>query len=125
MLSEYKAYSAKISVDEELDVFHGQVLGISDVVTFQGRTPEELARAFHESVDDYLAFCRERGDNPDKPYSGRFVLRITPELHREVSVAAKQSDVSMNEWIVRILEHALEGAISTACPAGAERATPD
>ena len=103
MLASYKGYSAKTDIDEELGVFHGEVLGISDVVTFQGKTPEELTKAFQGSVDDYLAFCKERGEKPDKPYSGRFVLRVPPELHRAVDLAAGMANKSMNAWIGEVL----------------------
>jgi predicted HicB family RNase H-like nuclease len=104
MIRDYKGYSAKVSVDEEKDILYGQVLGIVDVVTFEGTTVEELVEAFHESVDDYLAYCRERGEEPDKPYSGRFVLRMKPELHRKVAMAAQKNDMSMNDWIVSTVE---------------------
>lgn len=107
-MKDYKGYSAKITLDEERGIFYGEIAGITDVVTFQGRTPEDLARAFHESVDDYLEFCKERGEKADKPNSGRFVVRITPELHRRVALAAKSSDRSMNEWITAILKRAAE-----------------
>jgi predicted HicB family RNase H-like nuclease len=107
MMKPYKGYAAKVTVDEDLRVFHGEVLGIADVVTFQAASFDDLAAAFHESVDDYLAFCQERGEAPDKPYSGRFVLRVAPELHRQASLAAKQADMSLNEWIILVLERAL------------------
>ena len=108
-MKDYKGYSAKISLDEEQDLFHGEVEGITDVVTFEGKSPEELTSAFHDSVDDYLAFCEELEEQPDKPYSGRFVLRLSPELHQRVAIAAKKADVSMNEWIVSLVEERLEG----------------
>jgi predicted HicB family RNase H-like nuclease len=106
-MRDYRGYSAKIAVDEELGMLHGTVLGITDVVTFQAKTVDELEPAFHESVDDYLAWCEERGEKPDKPYSGRFVLRVKPELHRRASIAAKLADMSLNEWIVSVVESAL------------------
>ncbi|NQU25068.1 MAG: type II toxin-antitoxin system HicB family antitoxin [Candidatus Nealsonbacteria bacterium] len=108
MLSKYKGYSATISLDEDLGLMHGELVGISDVVTFQGKTPKELVKAFHESVDDYVAFCEQRQEKPDRPYSGRFVLRVAPELHQQASLAAKRAGMSMNEWIARILEYTLD-----------------
>jgi len=107
MMKPYKGYSAKVTVDDELKVFHGEVLGITDVVTFQATTYDNLVAAFHESVDDYLAFCGERGEAPDKPYSGRFVLRVAPQIHRRASIAAKHADMSLNEWVTSVLERAL------------------
>ena len=77
-MKDYKGYSARVAIDEEQNLIHGEVIGITDVITFQGRTPAELAQAFQDSVDDYLAFCEERGTEPDRPYSGRFVVRVSP-----------------------------------------------
>jgi len=67
ILMEYKNYTAKVKLDEQAGLFHGQVLGIRDVVTFQGESVTELVQAFHDSVDDYLEFCEERDEQPDKP----------------------------------------------------------
>ena len=66
-MMEYKGYMGKVEFDEDAGVLHGEVLGIRDVVTFQGESVQEIERAFRESVDDYLAFCTERGEEPDKP----------------------------------------------------------
>ena len=78
----HKGYIGTIGeMDEEHGIFHGQVLGTTDVITFQGRTVDEVKTAFRDSVDDYLKFCAERGKEPDKSFSGKFVVRITPELH--------------------------------------------
>ena len=111
MIRDYKGYSAKVAIDEEQGTLHGEVLGIVDVVTFQGDNVAELVEAFHDSVDDYLDFCKQRGEEPDKPYSGRFVLRMSPELHRDVAIAAKKNDVSMNDWILAAIERfSREGA---------------
>ena len=103
-MMEYKGYSGHVAFDDERGVFHGEVLGLRDVVTFQGKSVAELRKAFRESVDDYLDFCRQRGEDPDKPVSGRFVLRISPELHRQLLLRAKQSGKSLNAWVVSRLE---------------------
>ena len=76
-MMHYKGYFGNVTFDAENDIFHGEVIGIRDVVTFQGRSVAELRKALRESVDDYLDFCRQRGQSPDKPLSGRFVLRIS------------------------------------------------
>jgi predicted HicB family RNase H-like nuclease len=96
---KYKNYEARVSFDDEAGIFHGEVIGIRDVITFQGESVAELRKAFAESVDDYLAFCVDRGEEPDKPFSGRFVLRIKPELHKQIYLAAKQEEKSLNTWI--------------------------
>jgi predicted HicB family RNase H-like nuclease len=69
------------------------------VITFQGRTVDELKGAFRESVDDYLEFCASRGEEPDKPYSGRFLLRVDPELHRKLVELSTDEGESLNTWI--------------------------
>lgn len=95
----YKGYSSKIEFDDEANIFHGEVIGIRDVVTFQGTSVKELEKAFRESVDDYLAFCKERGEAPDKPFTGKFVVRLDPELHRKAFVEAKRAGKSLNSWL--------------------------
>src|SRR5439155_3447605 len=90
-LMKYKGYIGKVEFDDEAGIFHGEVVNTRDVITFQGESVPELKKAFRDSVDDYLAFCAERGEQPDKPFSGQFLTRIPPELHREVNLAAKMS----------------------------------
>ena len=80
-------------------VFHGRVLGLRDIVTFEADSAENLVKAFHDSVDDYLAFCEERGVEPQKPYSGKLALRTTPEIHALLSKAASYDGKSINQWI--------------------------
>jgi len=71
---------------------------------FQGTTVDEIEQAFKESVDDYLAFCAERGEEPDKPFSGKFNLRIPPELHAKLSIAAQLQGDSLNNYITKMLQ---------------------
>ena len=70
----YKGYVGHAEFDDEAGLFHGEVVDLRDVVTFQGRSVEELEQAFRDSVDDYLEFCSQRGEEPDKPFSGRLML---------------------------------------------------
>jgi predicted HicB family RNase H-like nuclease len=98
-MMEYKGYAAKVDFDDTAEIFHGEVIGIKDVVTFQGKTPKELKKAFQESVEDYLNFCKERGEAPDKPFTGKFLVRLTPELHRKIFISAKLSGESINAWM--------------------------
>lgn len=95
----YKGYGCTVRFDDEADIFHGEVSGLRDVVTFQGRTVDELRSAFRESVDDYLEFCERRGEEPDKPYSGRFLLRLDPALHRRLVELSAEEGESLNNWI--------------------------
>ncbi len=115
-MMEYKGYIGKVEFDADAELFHGEVINTRDVITFQGKSVAELKRAFKESVDDYLAFCRERGEAPDKPFSGQFVTRISPELHRQLNVAALGSGKSLNAWVTEQLQAAVEGNTGRATP---------
>ncbi|MGB5073328.1 MAG: type II toxin-antitoxin system HicB family antitoxin [Bacteroidota bacterium] len=98
---EYKNYRAKVEYIDDAKIFHGEVLGTKDVITFQGTTPEEIETSFHDSVDDYLDFCAERGEEPDKPYSGKFVVRMPEMAHRYVAEIARAEDSSINAVVLR------------------------
>ena len=102
----YKGYRGRVEFDDEAGLFHGEVLDLKDVITFQGKSVEELEHAFRDSIDDYLAFCEERGEEPDKPFSGRLMLRLPPALHREVYVRARREGKSLNQWIADKLTEA-------------------
>jgi predicted HicB family RNase H-like nuclease len=101
---EYKGYWGNIELDPDDLIFYGTVLGIKDVITFQGTTVDELIQAFQDSIDEYLDWCEERGENPEKPFSGRFNLRIDPELHRQLSIEANLHHESLNAYIEHILQ---------------------
>ena len=103
-MMKYKGYFGKVEFDAEADVLHGEVIGIRDVVTFEGKSTAEVRQAFRESVDDYLAFCAERGEEPDKPCSGKFVVRLDSDLHRQVNTLAGISGKSLNAFVTECLE---------------------
>ena len=96
----YKGYGGSVRFDDEAEIFHGEVTGLRDVVTFQGRTVSELKAAFQDSIDDYLEYCASRGEEPDKPFSGRFLLRVEPSLHRRLVELSSSEGESLNNWIV-------------------------
>ena len=105
----HNGYEARVEFDDEAGLFHGEVINLRDVITFQGKSVAELKRAFAGSVADYLAFCKARGEEPEKPYSGQFVVRVDPPLHRAVVTAAKRAGVSLNKWVAATLERAAAG----------------
>ncbi len=112
-MMHYKGYLGKVEFDADAKLLHGEVMGIRDVVTFEGQSVSEVEKAFHESVDDYLDFCRKRGERPEKPFSGQFVLRLNPELHRRLNMLAQASGKSLNSFVVDCLgqqAHAAPGA---------------
>ena len=102
----YKGYFGTVSFDEDADIFHGSVINTRDVITFQGKSVEEIRIAFKDSVDEYLKFCEERGREPEKPFSGRIALRIPRELHRNASTAAQAEGKSLNAWLTEAVERA-------------------
>jgi predicted HicB family RNase H-like nuclease len=104
----YKGYQGVFEYDPETDIFHGDVVNLTDVITFQGRSIDELKRALADSVDDYLTFCAEKGKTPDKPYSGRFNLRLDPELHRRIAACAALSGKSLNQWLLDSLKELVQ-----------------
>ncbi len=115
-MMEHKGYLGKVEFDDEAGIFHGEVVNTRDVITFQGDSVARLKKAFRESVDDYLEFCQQRGEAPDKPFSGQFVTRIPPDLHRQLNVAAALSGKSLNAWVAEQLQGAVlrTGAIKEA-----------
>lgn len=111
-MMEYKGYIGKVEFDDEADIFHGEVMNLRDVVTFQGKSVEDLRTAFQESVEDYLAFCTERGEEPERPFSGKFTVRISPELHRQLYTQAKMKDKSLNSWVNQLFEESVGQTIT-------------
>ena len=108
-MMEYKGYIAKVEFDVEAEVFHGEVINLRDVITFEGDSVDKLKQSFADSVEDYLAFCAERDESPEKPYSGKFSIRLDPELHRKISVKARVANKSLNSWISETLKSVTAG----------------
>src|SRR5882757_7113182 len=102
---EYKGYRGVVEFEE--DRLFGRVVGTKDVITFEGQSVQGIIKAFHDSVDDYLELCKERGEEPEKSFSGKFVLRINPELHASLVGVAFMKNKSLNILIERILEENL------------------
>ena len=112
---EYKGYTGRIDfADTDTGSFTGSVEGIQDVVTFEGKTVPQLQKAFRESVEVYLEFCKDLKEAPEKPFSGKFVLRLSPELHRLTYDVARQEEVSMNTWIAKAVEIRLKQAAANS-----------
>jgi predicted HicB family RNase H-like nuclease len=96
----YKGYEGVAQFDEEAGVFAGEVINTRDVITFQGKSVRELRKAFEDSIDDYLEFCKTRNEDPEKPFSGQLILRMPPELHRQLAMEAKRQGNSLNAHIL-------------------------
>lgn len=104
---KYKGYTGKAEIDYEANIIHGQVIDLQDVITFQGRTPDEAEKAFKESIDEYLAFCKELDRAPEKPFSGVFSLRVSPGLHKQIAINASLTGKSLNQWSIEAFEQKL------------------
>ena len=107
-MMEYKGYIGKVEMDDEVGILYGEVINIRDVITFEGASVDEVQKAFHESVDDYLEFCAKRGESPEKPFSGKFVVRLPAELHRKAYIQAKLAEKSLNGWVTEVLQTVLQ-----------------
>jgi predicted HicB family RNase H-like nuclease len=103
-LITYKGYTGEVRLDVEESILRGRIVNIDDVVTFQGRTIDEVKAEFVNSVDDYLDQCAELGEDPDKPFSGHLTLRMNPETHRVFHAYAKANGWSLNGVIVKVLD---------------------
>jgi predicted HicB family RNase H-like nuclease len=102
----YKEYAARIEYSDEDGCFIGHIAGIKDVIGFHAETVKELRAAFEEAVDDYLATCTKLGRAPQKPYSGKLMLRVPPEVHARAAMMAQAHGVSINQWASDVLAHA-------------------
>ncbi len=103
----YKGFSARIEYSDEDGCFVGRVAGIQDVIGFHGQSVAKLRAAFKESIDDYLETCARVGKQPNKPYSGQFRLRLSPDLHARVALAAESKGKSLNTLITDLIERAV------------------
>jgi predicted HicB family RNase H-like nuclease len=107
-LLKYKGYPGIVEYDDKGKIFTGEVIGVRAVLTFEGRTPEELEDSFRKSIDLYLSMCKEDGISPDKPYSGRFNIRIPPQLHHDIALRAASEHKSLNEWTIDTFERTVK-----------------
>jgi len=106
-MMKYKDYIGHVTFDDEAELFHGEIINTRDVITFQGTTVDEVKKAFIDSIEDYLAFCAERGEEPEKPFSGRFNVRLSPELHQRAYLLAKEKGTSLNNIVIDALKKAV------------------
>jgi predicted HicB family RNase H-like nuclease len=101
---EFKGYAGSVEFSADDNVFFGRIVGIRDVVTFEGATVKELTKEFHDSVNDYLETCKEMGKDPDKEFKGSFNVRVKPSIHRLISVRSAAMKISLNHFVEKVLE---------------------
>ena len=104
---KYKGYEAVIEYDEIDRLFFGRVINTKDIISFDGTTVDELQQSFEAVIDEYLEDCKKEGKEPDKAFSGQFNLRISPKLHRKISIEAKKRNISLNSFVEQALEKIL------------------
>lgn len=102
----YKGYNGAVEVDPHAGILFGRVLDLDAVLTFEAENVRDAEQAFHDTVDDYLDWCAERGKQPEKPFSGKLILRLSPDIHRAAVVAAASEHKSLNTWLAEVVEHA-------------------
>lgn len=103
----YKGYSARVEFDPRDEILVGRVLGLADSISFHGSGVADLISDFHNAIDHYLADCETTGRKPEKPFSGKMMLRVKPEIHAAATIAAQSSGKSLNQWAEEVLEHAV------------------
>ena len=103
---QYKGYHASIVYESEDDLLVGRIIAINDIISFQGTSLKQIKSAFKASVDEYLEICKETGKSPDKTYSGKMMLRITPETHAKSALAARSKGISLNKWVEEVFRRA-------------------
>jgi predicted HicB family RNase H-like nuclease len=99
---QYKGYKGMVTYHSKLKVFHGDVIGLRHVITFEGTNAEEIEQSFKEAIDDYLEMCQE-GIKPEKTFSGKFMVRISPGLHAALYNEAIENKTSLNSYVNSVL----------------------
>jgi predicted HicB family RNase H-like nuclease len=104
IVMSYKGYVGKVDFDEHENMLHGRVINTRDMITFMGRTAAETHKALKDSVEEYIKFCREQGLEPNKPYSGKLLVRVDPATHAALVAKAAEEDKSVNELVKEAVE---------------------
>lgn len=105
---KYLDYTATITYSADDEVFFGKVIGLNDLLLFEGTSVAELKQAFAETIDDYLEICKHLGKSPDKAYKGSFNVRISANLHKRAAIIASQQHVTLNDFVKTALAYAVE-----------------
>lgn len=106
----YEGYVAQVTLDVDSGLLHGRVMNTRDVITFEAKDVAGLRQEFERSIQDYRNWCQELGQEPERPYSGKISLRVSPALHRQAFAAAAEEGASLNRWIEEQIEKALSEA---------------
>ncbi|UCH96853.1 MAG: type II toxin-antitoxin system HicB family antitoxin [Candidatus Aminicenantes bacterium] len=104
----YKNYTGSVNYSSDDDIFYGKIEFITDTVLYEGSSVEELKKNFREAVEDYIEACEEMGKEPQKPFKGKILARIEPELHKQAALIALQKRVSLNKFVESAIKHEIE-----------------
>jgi predicted HicB family RNase H-like nuclease len=107
----HQGYTARIEFDDRDNIFVGRLLGVRAIISFHGQTVRELRKAFEHAVNDYLAECAETGIAPEKPASGKLLLRVSPEVHGRAMVVTQSAGKSLNQWMAEVVENAVATSV--------------
>jgi predicted HicB family RNase H-like nuclease len=106
-IMQYKDYLASVHYSSEDDVFYGKVLGINDLINFEGSSVRALKKSFQEAIEDYITTCEEAGKDPNKSYKGTFNVRIPTQLHKEAALFAATNNISLNDFVKTAIQYSL------------------
>lgn len=104
----YQGYTASITYNSDDEVFFGKVIGVNDLIIFEGTSVTDLKEGFQEAIEDYLETCKAIGKSPDKIYKGAFNVRVPSGLHKKVATFASQHDVTLNDFVKSVLVYAMD-----------------
>ncbi len=104
---QYKEYYASVHFSATDELFYGKIIGINDLVSFEGTSVKELKKAFQEAVEDYLETCETLGKEPNKTYKGTFNVRIPNQLHKEAAAFAALNNISLNDFVKTAIDYTL------------------
>lgn len=105
---KYQDYTATIHYSSDDEVFFGKVVGINDLITFEGTSVTELKEGFIEAIEDYLETCKALGKSPDKTYKGVFNVRVSSGLHKKAAIFAQQHNMTLNDFVKTALAYAVK-----------------
>jgi len=109
---KYGDYVGTIEFDTDDKILYGKVIGISDEITYEGNTLDELETDFRETIDEYIEFCKEIDKIPEKSFSGKILLRTNPDLHSKIALSAQKQGKSVNSWLNDLISKEVAGGSS-------------
>ncbi len=107
-MMQHKGYYGSVHFDDSDLIFYGRIEFIRALVNYEATDAKGLKKAFKDAVEDYLVTCKKQGITPEMPFKGSLNVRLGPDLHRRIAIAAAQQNLSINKFITEMLDHALK-----------------